>query len=229
MKLLSRFFILGALVGASSFALGQTTVSVKGGVSFSNVIVKNEDGIKGETQSNPGIRLGVAVSIPLPFNLYLQPGIGFVEKGFKQDKGAYINAANFKVDVSYIELPVNLLYKPKIGNGRLLIGTGAYLAYGTGGSWHSDNNIVIGDIVTENRGKAIFKNDFMDGEFGNYLYGKPLDYGANFLVGYEFFKRLSVQFDAQLGLANLQPKFGDVKRNGSLKNRGVGFSIGYVL
>ena len=51
----------------------------------------------------------------------------------------------------------------------------------------------------------------------------------NFLAGYEFFGRLSIQLGVQLGLANLEPEIDGIKREGKLKNAGFGISLGYKL
>lgn len=149
---------------------------------------------KEDTQSMPGILLGLTVDLPVSSDFYIQPAVQYSKRGFKQKTGGYYGSAtNFKVNASYAQLPVNFLYTPKLAGGKLLLGAGPYIGYGTGGTWKSDNVIAIGDIMTDDNGKVIFKDDFMDGEFGDYLYGKPLDYGANFLAGYEFLNKLSVQ------------------------------------
>jgi hypothetical protein len=225
-------FLLCLLVLVATFNItnAQIKVGVKTGVDFSNVIMKNENGDKAATQSTPGIFLGVTVDIPIIGDLYIEPAAQYSRKGFKQQTGAFFGSAtNFQVNVSYIQVPLNILYKPRLGAGNLLFGAGPYIGYGTGGKWTSDTDILIGDITMGKKGDAVFKKDASDGEFGTYLYGKPLDYGANFLAGYEFFHKLSVQFNAQVGLANLQPEYDGVKREGKLKNTDFGISLGYIF
>lgn len=126
---------------------------------------------------------------------------------------------------------MNLLYKPSIGSGRLLVGAGPYLGHGTGGTWESDEPVVIGDIIYGDHGDVHFSTDALDGGGGNsYLYGKPLDYGVNILIGYEFSNRISAQFDIPVGLANLIPEYSDgTRRDGSFKNLGLGITLGYKL
>ncbi|NGM61152.1 hypothetical protein G5B30_04380 [Sphingobacterium sp. SGG-5] len=98
------------------------------------------------------------------------------------------------------------------------------------GKWKADQGqILIGDIMIEPQGDVIFKNDVVDGEFGNYLYGKPWDYGVNFLVGYEFFRRVTIQVNGQFGIANLAPDIDGENPKGNIKNRVYGISIGYKL
>ena len=230
MKNNKLYFLIFLFILVATFNItnAQTKVGVKAGVNFSNVIMENENGDKAATQSTPGTLLGLTFDIPITGDLYIQPAALYSRKGFKQQTGGFFGSAtNLQVNVSYIEVPLNILYKPRLGAGNLLFGAGPYIGYGTGGKWKSDKDAVIGDITMGKKGDAVFKNDAIDGEFGTYLYGKPLDYGANFLAGYEFFHKLSVQFNAQVGLANLQPEYEGVKREGKLKNIGFGISLGY--
>lgn len=83
--------------------------------------------------------------------------------------------------------------------------------------------------MIEPHGNVIFKNYAADGEFGNYLYDKPWDYGVGFLAGYEFLRRLSVQFNAQFGISNLEPKLDGQKPDGKIRNTVYGISVGYKL
>jgi hypothetical protein len=230
-KKLHTLILLFSLAATVNMANAQTKVGVKAGMNFSNVRLNEENESKANTQSIPGVVLGLTVDIPVACDFYIQPAIQYSRKGYKQKTGGfYGTATNFKVNVSYVEVPVNILYKPCVGTGRLLIGAGPYIAYGMGGKWKSDNRVVMGDISIGNTGDVIFRNDAMDGgDINSYIYGKRLDYGLNFLAGYEFFRKLSFQLGGQLGLANLKPEVNGVKRTGKLKNAGFSISVGYQL
>ncbi len=207
----------------------QTVIGVRAGVNLSNVGLVNESSERQDTESIPRFQIGLTLDIPIMADFYLQPAVLYTGKGFKQDGGWLAASGNeFKAQASYIEVPVNLLYKPQFGIGKLLIGAGPYVGYGSGGKWEADGQIFVGDIVlSENYGDVIFKNDWSDGEFGNYLYGKPWDYGANILIGYEFLQRLVVQLNAQFGISNLMPEVNGTTRDGSVRNKGYGISVGY--
>ncbi|WP_074488806.1 porin family protein [Mucilaginibacter polytrichastri] len=226
---LHLLILFSVLITTVNMANAQTKFGIKAGVNFTNVIMKDENGNKTNTQSMPGILLGLTVDIPVAGDFYIQPAAQYSRKGYKQETGGfYGSATNFKVNASYIEVPINLLYKPHLGTGNLLLGAGPYIGYGTGGNWKSENDAAIGDMIVGKKGDVIFKNNAMDGgDINSYLYGKPLDYGLNFLAGYEFFNKLSVQLGAQVGLANLQPHTDGVTREGKLKNSGFGISLGY--
>lgn len=225
-------FIAGliALLLVLSFSTqAQTTVGIRVGIDLSGINLVDENGDKQATKTIPRLQVGLTVDVPLAMDFYLQPAAVYAGKGFKQDGGWLAASENeFKAAASYIEVPVNLLYKPRLGIGNLLVGTGPYVGYGIGGKWEAEGRIVIGDIVlSENYGDVIFKNDVADGEFGNYLYGKPWDYGANVLLGYEFFQKFTVQLHGQFGIANLKPEVSGTKPDGSIRNRSYGISVGY--
>lgn len=207
----------------------QTKVGVRAGVNLSNVGLVDENNEKQDTEAIPRFQIGLTIDIPLISYIFLQPSVLYSGKGFKQDGGWLAGSENeFKAKASYIEVPVNLLYKPKFGTGSIIVGAGPYIGYGTGGKWEADGQILVGDIVlSENSGDVIFKNDVSDGEFGNYLYGKPWDYGANIIIGYEFLESLSVQLNAQFGIANLKPKVDGTAPNGNIRNKGYGIALGY--
>lgn len=222
------FFTLWLILSAGHSAHAQTIWGIKAGVNFSSAAIEDEAGSESPTQAIPRLHIGFTIDIPMAADFYIQPGLLYAGKGFKQSGNWFSGAANeFEARVSYLEIPVNVLYKPQLGIGKLLFGAGPYISYGTGGKWESEREVHIGDIVIENQGDVIFKNDFMDGEFGNYLYGRPLDYGMGMLAGYEFFGKLAIQFNAQWGLANLIPEVSGVSRDGHVRNKSVGFSIGY--
>jgi hypothetical protein len=166
------------LITTSNITQAQTKVGIRAGMNFSNVLMEDENGDKNSTRSIPGFHIGLTVDIPIAADFYLQTAALYSSKGFKQTDSWFSGSDNdLEVTVFYIEMSLNFIYKPQLGSGILLIGAGPYAGYGIDGRWKSETNVVIGDIVTDNYGEAIFKNDVMDGEFGNYLYGKPWAYG----------------------------------------------------
>ncbi len=68
----------------------------------------------------------------------------------------------------------------------------------------------------------------MNSDPDNVVYLRPLDAGANFLVGYEFGNRISFQLNAQLGLTKINSEYeGASNDKTSAKNTGFGFSLGF--
>jgi hypothetical protein len=195
--------VLAFLVTANGFAQEDISLGVRAGVNFQNLTGKYSNGDKYSNKLIAAFNGGANVEIPVATDFYVQPGLLFSTKGAKTKDGL-----DSKINLSYLELPVNFLYKPELGNGKLLIGFGPYAALAVGGKYK------IGSTKTN----VVFGKD--PGKI------KRLDAGANFLAGYEFSNKLSFQLNSGLGLVNLTNRTpGDGKS--SLKNVGFGVSAGY--
>ncbi|QEC40426.1 porin family protein [Pseudobacter ginsenosidimutans] len=208
-KFLALSAVLALMAGAAT-AQNKTTFGVRAGVNFTNLngeIGGNDLDLK----MKAGFHVGVNAEIPLADEFFIQPGVLFSTKGAKADEG------DGKINISYAEVPVNFLYKPEVGTGRLLLGVGPYLGIAVGGKFKGDGD----DMDIE------FTND-VENE-NEYLYSmKRLDFGGNLLFGYEFTNKFSVQLNAQLGMANLSPKFqGEKLDDTKMKNTSFGVSVGY--
>ena len=197
----------------------RITFGIRAGVNFQNFNGKDSDGDKLENDMIVGFHAGINVELPIAPDFVLQPGLLFSTKGTEITE----ELGTAKIAVSYIELPVNFIFKPVLGNGRLLLGFGPYVAYGIGGTAESS----IAGIDFEQDIK--FENDlsasqFLDDDF----YLRPFDVGANLLAGYEFAFGISFQLNAQLGLLKVNPDYdGNSDDDTSVKNTGFGFSVGY--
>nr|WP_223707130.1 porin family protein [Niabella beijingensis] len=223
-----KTLMVAAAVTISGAAMSQVEIGIRAGANFSNATIKDADNNKVDTKLNPGFHAGVTFDIPVADEFYVQPGALFSTKGFKTDNSYFGGNANTnsKVSASYIEVPVNFLYKPELGSGKLLLGAGPYVAYGIGGKW--DSKVSSGNNSISTDGKLEFKNDTKDASGGDkQIYGKPFDAGANLLVGYEFANKLSFQLNGQLGLLNIVPKVNGDKPDAKMKNTGFGISVGY--
>lgn len=226
--------IMGLLFIATVFVhtvSAQSSLGVRAGINLSGIHLVDEQNSKQQTGLIPRFQIGLTVDIPIASDFYLQPAALYSGKGFKQDGGWLASSGSeFEATANYVEVPVNFLYKPSSGSGKLIVGAGPYVGYGTGGKWEAEQGqVFIDDIVIDPYGEVIFKNDVADGEFGNYLYGKAWDYGVNFLAGYVFLQKFSVQLNTQFGIANLKPAVGGTERDEKIKNFVYGISVGYRI
>lgn len=210
-----KFIVFTTVMSVWTFlaqAQDLRTFGIRAGVNFQNVTYEDLDGERFETKLKPGFHLGVNVEVPLDVEFYIQPGLLFSTKGAKLDH------SDTKINLAYIEIPINFLYKPEVGDGRLLLGIGPYIAFGMSGKVKngSDN-----DVEWKNK---ITYSEYQDGP----LTLKRFDTGGNLLFGYEFSNSFSVQLNAQLGLVNIHPKVtGAGSDDASFKNTGFGISAGY--
>ena len=203
-KMLFYSVIASLLLTVPALAQSDVTYGIRAGVNFQNLNGKDSDGDKLENDLKTGFNGGVNAEIPVGIDFYLQPGLLFSTKGAKYN---FLGTEATR-NISYLELPINFLYKPELGEGHLLLGFGPYAAYALGGKIKADGT----DI---------------DMEFGNEVgETKPFDAGANLLAGYEFSNNLSFQLNAGLGLINMYNR-PDGDSESSLKNTGFGVSLGY--
>lgn len=202
--------------GTTPSSTGATSFGIRAGVNFQNLNGKNGLGNKLENKLIPGFHVGVNADIPLATDFFIQPGVLFSTKGAKLNNPG--NEATF--NLSYVEVPVNLLYKPAFGTGNLLLGFGPYAGYAISGKFKPENGNDT-DIKFQN---TLSASDLQNKAF----YSKRFDAGANFLAGYEFASKFSVQLNTQLGLIKINPDYeGFPDDKSSTKNTGFGLSLGY--
>jgi Outer membrane protein beta-barrel domain len=188
---------------------------IRAGFNLQNINGRDFNDNKLENKLVPRFHAGVYADLPLADEFFVQPGVLFATKGTK------FKGSNTILNLSYIEIPVNLLFKPELGSGRLLLGFGPYVAYGVSGKLKPESG---------NLRSITFKKEISPSEFlsGNYL--RAFDAGANLAVGYELSSKLSVQLNAQLGLVNIYPDIDGVTNSKTnYKNTGFGLSVGYRI
>jgi hypothetical protein len=201
---------------------GRTSFGIRGGVNFQNINGKDDNGDKLENDMLTGFNVGINAEIPVGTDFYFQPGLLYTIKGAKSKDVVLGQTINGKIKIGYIELPLNLIYKPMLGNGHMLLGFGPYIALGVNGKATYE-----GGGINESS-DIKFKNTVTPGDPDNIFYLRPLDAGANLLVGYEFSSKLSFQLNTQLGLTKINPEDeGASNDKTSAKNTGFGFSLGF--
>lgn len=218
-----NLFLLAIMVMFGFSAMSQTegiSFGLRGGVNFQNINGKDVTGDKLELDLLTGFNAGVVIQFPVAPEFFVQSGLLYTTKGAKSDNFQGTNI-NMELNPSYIELPINLLYKPLLGQGHLLLGFGPYLAYGIGGK----------ATIGSDQYDIVFANEFSSAfPYGQYL--KRLDYGANLFFGYELSNGISLQLNTQFGLAEINAKnTNPLYSNGdtSFKNTGFGLSLGYMF
>ena len=174
-----------------------------------------------------GFNAGVNVNIPIAPDFYIQPGLMFSAKGGKQKviespSKAEGNEVTTKVSINYLEVPVNLLFRPQAGDGHLLIGFGPYIGYGIFGKVKTKEGSLSNELDIK------FKNTVTSSDPSTSSYMRPLDAGGTILFGYELFNGLFFQLNGQLGLLKINPEYENLTNNKtSIKNFGFGLSAGY--
>jgi hypothetical protein len=185
-----KLLLLSAiLLLAVSAVQAQGGFGILGGVNFQNLNGKDSNGDKLTNEIKPGIHAGFNYQMPIAPEFYFQPGLLFSTKGAKTTAGT--------IKLSYIELPLNLVYKGLLGRGYVMVGFGPYLGYKIGSK-----------------------------EVTQYGELKSFDAGGNIFAGYEMAGGLFFQLNTEFGMININPEavIGDKT---AVKNTGFGLSLGY--
>ncbi len=209
----------------SGYSQSETaSFGIRAGFDLQNFNGKDFNGDNVDHNLVPRFNVGLIAEIPMAPEFYVQTGLFYTTKGSKADGRFLGMELSAEANLAYLEVPINFLYKPQLGNGHLLLGFGPYLAYGIGGkaSYTIDNTSSEDDI------------DFTDGYNSNNdfdrKYYKPFDYGVNFLFGYQLSSGVFVQMNTQLGLARINSENrGNTGDESNFKNTGFGLSLGYMF
>ena len=199
-------FSAALLIAGVTFGQSKPKFGILAGPNFSSATIKNltENSGKETTDLLVGVRAGVTVDLPLADEFYIGTGLLFAGKG-----GKNIMGADMKANLSYLQLPINFLFKPEVGAGSLNLGAGPYVAYGIGGK------IKTKVANVESKTDAFGDNGGL----------KRFDAGLGLVAGYELKTGLYLGINADLGLVNIADNEGG--GDGSWKNTSFGVSVGY--
>jgi hypothetical protein len=193
--------IMLAVVAFITFnASAQVRFGVKGGLNLAN----QSFSVGGEDYSSKlGLSLGVVTEIKLSKSLNLQTGLGYSNRGAREKHLDHHD--NYVINT--LELPLNVVYKFPSQKGGFILGAGPNIGLNLSAvvKTHdgADEKIEIGNGLTQL---------------------KALDFGINFVTGYEFNKNLFVQLNYNAGLTNLANLPGLTQRGNHL-----GLTFGYFF
>ena len=220
-KLISTAIILmlsASMAMAQGTADAKTSFGILGGVNFQNLTGTDAGGDKLTNDMVLGYHAGVNIQIPIVPQFYFQPGLLFSTKGAKNTYSSVTSTTK----LSYIEMPLNLVYKGLLGNGFFMLGFGPYVGYGAGGKVTTEG----GDVALKT--DVEFKNVVEVGDPLLVTYYKAFDIGGNIFAGYELSNGIFAQFNTQLGMVKINPEDKRITNDGSsVKNTGFGLSLGY--
>ncbi|MCW3462300.1 porin family protein [Chitinophaga nivalis] len=188
----------------ASLSFGQAKWGIVAGPQFSSITSKNIIANSGKETSSllTSVRAGVTVDIPLAEDFFI--GTGLLYSG----KGGKMKNSDIKTTLSYLQLPVNFMFKPEVGSGKLVLAVGPYFAYGISGKV---KNTLLGDLNAFDDEALLYKM-------------KRFDAGAGINIGYEIPAGLYFGLNADLGLVNVADKTDNSR---SFKNTSFGVSVGY--
>lgn len=221
-KKMKKILTMMALLLMQQFhSSAQLSYGLTAGMSISNYhIVAKPPLVPATVRSNfetkSGFTAGGFVNIPLAKTLYFQPGVNYVQKGFKDFDTE--NQLKISTTINYLEVPLNLLYKTNNKKGdyisqNLMIGFGPVISMALSGKTRYEFN------ETESEDKIKFGDSDEDDM-------KGMDIGANVMMGVQTQSGILIMANYNLGFSNLLP--GGTK-NSQLKTHYWGIKIGYVI
>ena len=222
MKKIALLAVGFLVAGTSAFAqttttstttVGSTKWGLKVGVNIPKYSFHVAEGENPETNTLVNFHVTGFADLPMGANFAVQPGLSLQGKGgeFSDD-----GITEKKQNTMWLEVPVNLVAKLTLGAGgtNFFVGAGPYAALGIAGQNKTEVK-ATGDETTT------------DVEFGDEA-GKDLksmDYGLNFLGGFQLGSGINLSAQYGLGLNDLRPK--NTTRDYKQTNRVWSFSVGY--
>jgi len=206
----------------------QVNFGVVAGPNFQNMTGKDADGDKVTNGLIVRFHAGVQAAIPISPDFSFQTGLLFSQKGSKNNEGliplkSSSDEYHTTTCISYVELPLHLLFRPEFGSGRILIGFGPYVAYGIAGK----QKVEMGSLSYEQKIKFKGEIDQATSWDMDHAYYRGFDAGADIYAGYEMAMGFFVRLNAQLGLLNMITDIQDWDYEPTLRNTGFSISAGY--
>lgn len=210
---INKLFIIVVAFTMTTKSFAQVKYGVKAGLNLANMLEKDDDDTYSDDYSMKiGFHLGGTAEIPISEKFSVQPGLLFSTKGFKmkiEGIDGFFEDMNINVNLNYLEIPINAIYKIELGYSKLCINAGPYLGYALSGKVSYDEDSESIDIGSSD-----------DDDL------KALDYGFNIGAGIEINDAITIGLQYGLGLGNLSI---DTDNGYKLNNRVIGISVGYMF
>lgn len=203
-------------------ASAQAKFGVKGGYNLSDMKyeARSSVGDLPNSKSLSGFHLGLVADLPIVDVLSIQPAVLYNSIGSKIERGSDDAGYTVKINPQYVDIPVNILFKPQIAEGtRLYVGAGPYIGFGVGGKASVKGN--VGDISGYADHDLKFGNSSDDDL-------KSTDIGGNVLAGLEFGSGFTIGAQYGASFTNNAPK-GDDSDAKILKNKVFSISVGFLF
>lgn len=213
--LVAAVFIFGSAAYAqTSSSTTRTKFGIKAGVNLPKYKFER-DNSSIETESTTNFHVTGYADLGISPFFSIQPGLSLQGKGGKTTSTILGVSTESKQDVLSIDIPVNFVGNIPAGPGNFFIGAGPYVGFNVSGQ----NKLTIGS-----------SSDTEDLKFGNNSGDdlKSVDFGLNFLGGYQFDTGFNVSAGYGLGLSNLAPG-SNPSDNAKINNRILSFSVGYAF
>jgi Outer membrane protein beta-barrel domain len=220
---MKKVFLFAAFAVTAVATQAQAKFGAHAGINAASQTNKYKSGTQTTTQnfkSKVGITIGAVAEISITDAVVFRPELNFTQKGGKFKETTSGVTVDASLSTNYLELPLNVIYKFEAGGGNVFVGAGPSLGFGLSGKSKYKQS---GSGITFEDNTSV-KFDGKANATDNDTHLKALDFGANFLAGYQMSNNIFFKASYSLGLSNINPEDG-----GTTKNKGFGFTIGYMF
>jgi hypothetical protein len=221
---MKKVFLFTALAVTAVATQAQVKFGAHAGINAASQTNKFKSGtqtITENSKSKIGFTLGAVAEISIADAIAFRPELNFTQKGGKLKETVSGVTEENTLTLNYLELPLNVVYKFEAGGGNVFVGVGPSIGFGLSGKAKFKES---GTGVPTTEGSVSVKFDGKDNATDGKAHLKSLDFGANFLAGYQMSNNIFFKASYSLGLSNISPEDG-----GTTKNKGFGFTIGYMF
>ena len=198
-----------------SISYGQIQFGGSLGLNLSGAIVKYPAYQVSGARPGPGFEIGGFADIPLKNKLYsFRPGLSYsLERA-----SAVVEGDRSSIHVSFIKLPLNVVYHSSYKQNRVFFGAGPFLAYNLGGKYNWANTRVQ---------SIAFGSD--QGDYGRTY--KKVDLGIGLLGGYQLNKQILLGAHFDFGLLNMihMTEDPDEAKKAGIHTLNLSFTAGYLF
>lgn len=229
---MKKSIIFCALICITLLSNAQFSVGVSAGSNLSTMSVYRRD--LNTFRINPvfGYNVNLIAQYKLNSSLALWSGLTINQKGFNQHIKYYIrpdldSTADMTSRLTYLELPIYLIFNTSLNQTNLFYGLGPYISYGLHGKITTDivgrNNVSITDNIKWDKSYDYIKSDLVK-SYG-YTNLKRLDFGIGTMVGINV-KNFVLTVSYKYGLSNIMWEYYQDEK---MANSSLSISIGYFF
>jgi Outer membrane protein beta-barrel domain len=226
---MKKVFVLAIFTVIIIAAQAQVKLGVQAGInaaSFKDKFTSGNTTTTTKYKAKVGFTVGVFADISISDALVFRPGLNFIQKGGKSTETRTLFGITTKYESTrtsnYLELPLIVVYKIAVGGGNIFVGAGPSIGYGLSGK--DKAKATTGNTTQEQSASIKFDGKDNNTVNDNKSHLKALDFGGNFMAGYQLGNNISAKLSYSIGFSNINPD-----NNSSTKNKGFGFTVGYVF
>lgn len=232
---MKKISILTGIILSCVLAHSQVSYDIHGGPILANMSERydSEDNFNGKFRFSE--RIGVGARLPISSEISFRPELNFVSKGVRIDESyslsmggsTYSVSAKGSLKLSYLELPLNFVYtQPSQKGAAFFIGAGPSVSLGLSGKAKADVVEITDGVREETSQSASVKFDGKENANDDYQHYKAVEFGINFLTGFQLHNKVYIAANFNQGLTNINVDKAD---NGKTHTMYLGLTVGYFF